>query len=797
MGRLLQKAKKEQDPKREPEAKEIRLRKVMPAIPLRDIIVFPGMVVPLLIGRQKTVNAVEEAQSLDNLVVLVFQENPEIEEPTQKDLLPVAILARILQVMRQSNGQMKLLVESLFRVKLTQVHTESRFFSVAVENIANARESGTEEEALVRLLVEALEKYLQVNPILPKEVLGSIFTANDPEKLSDMVAGYLPLKKEDKAQILDIDEIGARLRLILKIINKEIEVLEVQRQIQGEVFKKIEKSQRDYILQEQMKTIQQELGKETETSEVKTLQDKIDAAGMPEHVKKKAQEELDRFSKMMSLSPEATVIRNYLDWLISIPWQKTTEDNLDIKRAGDILDEDHYGLKKPKERILEYLAVRKRNAGLKGPILCFVGPPGSGKTSMGKSIARALGRQLTRVSLGGIHDEAEIRGHRRTYIGSLPGRIIQSIKKAGVKNPLFLLDEVDKIGSDFRGDPSSALLEVLDPEQNNAFNDHYLEVDFDLSQVLFITTANNETTIPPPLLDRMEIINLPGYTTSEKMEIAKKFLVPKEITANGLKPKEIAFSDEALGEIIKSYTREAGVRNLERQIANICRKVVKEKELNGGSVETTSKINRKRVAKYLGVPQYWNENSDLAAKIGVVTGLAWTEYGGDVLYTEVSILKGRGNLNITGRLGEVMKESCRIALSLVRQHGEDLKLDPDFYRRNDIHIHVPSGAVPKDGPSAGITLATALASALAKQPVPGDLAMTGEITLRGKIMPIGGLRVKLLAASRAGIKRVLIPKDNQRELAEIPKEELSGLQIIPVEDISEVFQLVFQGAVKK
>ena len=791
MTRLLQKNNSRKNQKNAPDSAEIKLRKVMPAIPLRDIVIFPGMVTPLLIGRQKTVNAVEEAQSLDNLVVLVFQKNAEVEEPIESDLFPVAILARILQVMRQSNGQMKLLVESLFRVKVTQVQSENRFFAVSVEPMVSVRERGTEEEALVRLLVEALEKYLQVNPILPREVLGSIFSAGEPEKLSDMVAGYLPLKKEDKAQILDINEITPRLRLILKILNKEIEVLEVQRQIQGEVFKKIEKNQRDYILQEQMKTIQQELGKETETSEVKALQEKVEAAGMPEPVKKKAQEELDRFSKMMNLSPEATVIRNYLDWLINLPWQKSTEDNLDIKRAAEILNEDHYGLQKPKERILEYLAVRKRNANLKGPIICFVGPPGSGKTSLGKSVARALDRQFTRISLGGVRDEAEIRGHRRTYIGSLPGRIIQSLRKAGVKNPVFLLDEVDKIGSDFRGDPSSALLEVLDPEQNNTFNDHYLEVDFDLSKVLFITTANNEATIPPPLLDRMEIINLLGYTTSEKMEIAKKFLVPKEIIANGLQPEEVAFSDESINEIVKSYTREAGVRSLQRQIATVCRKVVKEKELDGKKMEDRTKINKKRVAKYLGVPQYWSEGSDLSAKVGVVTGLAWTEYGGDVLFTEVSALKGRGNLIITGRLGEVMKESCRIALSLVRLHIDELKLDQEFYRRNDLHIHIPSGAVPKDGPSAGITIATALASCLTQRPVPGDLAMTGEITLRGKVMPIGGLRVKLLAASRSNIKRVLIPKDNQRELAEIPKEELANLEIIPVENISEVFRLIF------
>ncbi len=775
-----------------PGQKEIRLRKVMPTIPLRDIVVFPGMVVPLLIGRQKTINAVEEAQSTDNIVILVFQRNPETEDPQQEDLLPLATLARILQVIRQSNGQMKLLVESISRVRINQVYPESRFFATSVEPVTTVREPGKlEEEALVRLLIESLEKYLQINPILPREALGGIFSSSDPERLTDLVAGYLPFKKEDKEELLNTVEITPRLRLLLKVLNREIEILEVQRQIQGEVLKKIEKSQRDYILQEQMKTIQQELGKEAETSEVKSLQEKIEAAGMPDPVKKKALEELDRFSKMMSLSPEATVVRNYLDWLVNLPWQKATQDNLDIKRAEMILNEDHYGLERPKERILEYLAVRKRNPHLKGPILCFVGPPGSGKTSLGKSIARSLGRQFTRISLGGIRDEAEIRGHRRTYIGSLPGRIIQSLRKVGVKNPVFLLDEIDKIGMDFRGDPSSALLEVLDPEQNNTFNDHYLEVDFDLSQVLFITTANNEATIPPPLLDRMEIISLPGYTSSEKMEIAKRFLIPRERSANGLSEGEITFSDEAITEIIKSYTREAGVRNLQRQIANVCRKVVKEKELGKLSLEGSVKINKKRVAKYLGVPQYWTESADLAPKVGVVTGLAWTEYGGDVLFTEVSSLKGRGNLIITGRLGEVMKESCRIALSLVRMHAEELHLEADFYRRNDLHIHIPSGAVPKDGPSAGITISVAIASCLTQKPVPGDLAMTGEITLRGRIMPIGGLRVKLLAALRANIKRVIIPKDNERELSEIPKHELANLEIIPVENVLQVFQLVF------
>ncbi|MFH0796898.1 MAG: endopeptidase La [Candidatus Omnitrophota bacterium] len=777
--------------KNQSKVEEIRLHEIMPTIPLRDIIVFPGMVVPLLVGRPKTVNAIEEARVTDNLAVLVFQKNSETEEPSKADLFSVGVVAKILQVVHQNNGQVKVLVEALFRVRINTVYVESRYFATGVEVLAVFRQPGPEEEASVRLLGETVEIYLRLNPIIPRELQGNLFSFNDPEKLTDMVSGYLPLKKEDKAKVLEIDDLPNRFRLLLQILKKEIEVLEIQHKIQGEVFKKIEKNQRDYILQEQIKTIQQELGKETESSEVKSIQEKIEAAGMPETVKKKAMEELDRFSKMMSLSPEATVIRNYLDWMVNLPWQKVTEDNLDIRRAGTILEEDHYGLEKPKERILEYLAVRKRNPNLKGPILCFVGPPGSGKTSLGKSIARALDRQFTRISLGGVRDEAEIRGHRRTYIGSLPGRIIQSLRKVSVRNPVFLLDEVDKIGIDFRGDPSYALLEVLDPEQNNTFNDHYLEVDFDLSQVLFITTANNEATIPPPLLDRMEIISLPGYTLTEKIEIAKKFLIPREITDNGLKPEELLFTEESLAEVIRAYTREAGVRNLQRRIATICRKVVKEKELNGPGNGSLIRVTKRLASKYLGVPQYLDEKSDLVPKIGVVTGLAWTEYGGDVIFTEVGVLKGKGNLIITGRLGDVMKESCRIALSLVRMHSEDLKIDPDSFRKQDLHIHIPSGAVPKDGPSAGITIATALASRLAQKPVPGDLAMTGEITLRGKVMPIGGLRAKLLAASRAGIKRVIIPKDNQKDLAEIPKRELTGLEIIPVDSIEEVLDRAF------
>lgn len=763
----------------------------MPAIPLRDIVVFPGMVVPLLVGRQKTINAVEEAQSYDNNIVLVFQKDPRVEDPDRDDLLEVGVLARLVQVSRQPEGQIKLLAEALERVTVEDVFGNLRFFALGIGVRETDSKGDREEEALLRLLMEALENYLQLNPVVPREALGNLYTLDNPEQLADMVAGYLPIKRDQREKILFEKDFIARLRFLLACIKEETEVMNVQRRIQGEVFKKLEKSQRDYILQEQMKTIQQELGKETESSEIKVFKEKIEKSGMPAAVRKKALEELDRFSRMMNLSPEAAVIRNYLDWMVSLPWSKTTRDHLEIDRAAEILDEDHYGLEKAKERILEYLAVRKRTRKLKGPIICLVGPPGSGKTSLGKSVARALGRQFTRMSLGGVRDEAEIRGHRRTYIGSLPGRIIQSLRKAGVRNPVFLLDEVDKIGVDFRGDPASALLEVLDPEQNFAFNDHYLEVDFDLSQVLFITTANSEATIPEPLLDRMEIIYLPGYTLLEKMEIASRYLVPREMEANGLKEGEIQFSGEALAEIIRSYTREAGVRTLQRQIAAICRKTVKSREMEKKKAASreTLRVTARSVSRFLGVPRYLDEKKEREPRAGVVTGLAWTEYGGDVLHTEVIDLPGRGEPVITGRLGETMRESCRIAISLVRLHAQELGVNADFYRTRTLHIHVPSGAIPKDGPSAGITLAVAIASRLSGKAVPRDLAMTGEITLRGKVMAIGGLRAKLLAASRAGMKTVLIPEDNRKDLSEIPRREKAGLRIVPVGEVGDVFRL--------
>ncbi|MCM8829713.1 MAG: endopeptidase La, partial [Candidatus Omnitrophica bacterium] len=594
------------------------------------------------------------------------------------------------------------------------------------------------------------------------------------------------LKLKDKGALIEKIETGERLRLLIDILNQEIGLLEIQKKIQSQVIKKIEDTQRQYFLSEQLKEIQKELGKEGESDEISQLREKIKKAKMSPVAEEKAMEELTRLSKTMPLSPEATVIRTYLEWLINLPWDTRTEDNLDIAHAAKVLDEDHYGLEKVKERILEYLAVRKRSEGMKSPILCFVGPPGVGKTSLGKSIARAMGRKFVRVSLGGMRDEAEIRGHRKTYIGSLPGRIIQSIRKAGVKNPVFLLDEIDKLGKDFRGDPASALLEVLDPEQNHSFSDHYLEVEFDLSQVLFITTANTEYTIPPPLLDRTEIISLPGYTIWEKKEIAQRHLIPKQLKEHGLTEKNIKFSEEALFKIIRNYTREAGVRNLEREIANICRKVTKK------IVETNKEgfyhITAKSLESYLGPEKFSTPSGEKEHKVGVATGMAWTEYGGEILFTEVLIMKGKGNLILTGQLGDVMKESAQAALSYVRAHINDFGLDPDFYKDIDIHIHVPEGAIPKDGPSAGITIATALISCLTGKPVDAEIAMTGEITLQGKVLKIGGLKSKILAAHRSGIKKVIIPQENEKDLKEIPAKVKEDLEIVMVKNIREVIE---------
>jgi ATP-dependent Lon protease len=768
-------------------------KRSLPALPLRDLIIFPNMVVPLLVGRTRSINAVEEALANEEELFVVFQSDPQVDAPEMKDLYSVGVIVKVIQSVKEQNGVMKILVEVINRAFVKDFIKDKKGFTCRIEKVIEKAEEvkNNENEALSRLALELLQKYLGLNTSVPKELYSTISTIEDFSRLCDTIAGYLPLKIKDKGTVIETIPVSERLKALINILNSEIGVLEVQKKIQSQVIKKIEDTQKQYFLSEQLKEIQKELGKEGESSEIGLLREKIKKAKMPKSAESKATEELSRLSKTMPLSPEATVIRTYLEWLISLPWEEQTQDNLDIKHAEEVLNEDHYGLEKVKERILEYLAVRKRSEGLKGPILCFVGPPGVGKTSLGKSIARAMDRKCIRVSLGGIRDEAEIRGHRKTYIGSLPGRVIQSLKKVGVRNPVFLLDEIDKLGQDFRGDPASALLEVLDPEQNNSFSDHYLEVEFDLSKILFITTANTEFSIPPALLDRMEIIPLPGYTMWEKKEIAQRHLIPKQLKEHGLTDKNLKFSDDAIFHIIKNYTREAGVRNLEREIANICRKVTKrivEKKKEG-----PYNINVKSVEKYLGSEKFTPIESEKENKVGVATGMAWTEYGGEILFTEVLTMKGKGNLMLTGQLGDVMKESAQAALSYVRAHISELGLESDFYKDIDIHIHVPEGAIPKDGPSAGITIATALISCLTGKPVEASIAMTGEITLQGKVLKIGGLKSKLLAAHRSGIKRVIIPAENEKELKEIPKKIREEMGVKTVKNISEVIEQAIIG----
>jgi len=761
--------------------------KVKPAIPLRDLIVFPNMVVPLLVGRTRSLNSVEEALANEENLVVVFQKDPQVDDPSVEELHSVGVAVKIIQSVKEQSGVIKILVEVIERVAVKGFSRNKKFYSVSAEKIKEPLEKNKENEALMRFVLELLDKYLSLNTSVPKELYSTISSLEDASRLADTIAGYLPLKLKDKAKILETIPLRDRLQVLIDILNSEIGVLEVQKKIQNKVIKKIEDTQKQYFLSEQLKEIQKELGKEGDSDEINQLREKIKKANLPVNAQNKAAEELSRLSKTMPLSPEATVIRTYLEWLISLPWNDKTEDKLDIKHSEKILDEDHYGLEKVKERILEYLAVRKRAEGLKSPILCFVGPPGVGKTSLGKSIARAMGRKCVRISLGGIRDEAEIRGHRKTYIGSMPGRIIQSLRKVNVNNPIFLLDEVDKLGKDFRGDPASALLEVLDPEQNVSFSDHYLEIEFDLSKILFITTANTEFSIPSPLLDRMEIISLPGYTIWEKKEIAKKFLIPKQLKEHGLTNKNVKFSDDAVSCIIKNYTREAGVRNLEREIANVCRKITK--IIVETAKEGPYNITVKNVEKHLGPEKFSSIQSEKEHKTGVATGMAWTEYGGEILFTEVLTMKGKGNLILTGQLGEVMKESAQAALSYVRAHTADLGIESDFYKEIDIHIHVPEGAIPKDGPSAGITIAIALISCLLKRPVDAHIAMTGEITLQGKVLKIGGLKSKILAAHRSGIKRVIIPAENEKDLKEIPKKVKEELDIKAVNNISEVIKL--------
>ncbi|MFZ5585372.1 MAG: endopeptidase La [Thermodesulfobacteriota bacterium] len=759
-----------------------------PLLPLRDIVVFPHMVAPLFVGREKSVAALEYAMEHERLIFLATQREARVDEPGQNDIHRIGTLSTVLQLLRLPDGTVKALIEGRERARIQAFLPGDGLFLVELEPLAEGFPADLESEALIRSVNASFEQFAKLQKKIPNEVLLSVSSITEPGLLADTVVGHMPFKLEDKQKLLEIIEPNRRLERLYELMRSEIEILQIEQRIKSRVKRQMEKTQREYYLNEQMRAIQKEMGEKDDTkSEVKDLEEKLKAKRLPRDAAEKVKAELKKLKMMSPMSAEATVVRNYVDWLLGIPWNERTRDKLDLKDAARILDEDHYGLEKPKERILEFLAVQAMVRKIKGPILCFVGPPGVGKTSLARSIARAMGRNFIRVSLGGVRDEAEIRGHRRTYIGALPGKVIQSMRRAKSVNPVFCLDEVDKMSTDFRGDPSAALLEVLDPEQNYAFNDHYLDVDYNLSEVMFITTANTLFSIPAPLQDRMEIIRLPGYTELEKLAIAKQFLLPKQAKANGLKPDQAQLSDNAILEIIQRYTREAGVRNLEREIAGICRKVAK-KLVEESDRQGQVKISRGAIETYLGVPKYRHGLPEDRDYVGLANGLAWTEVGGEVLTTEAIILPGRGKLIITGKLGEVMQESAQAALSYVRSRGRGLGLPEDFYRNLDIHVHVPEGAIPKDGPSAGITLATALVSALTRIPVRSDVAMTGEITLRGRVLPIGGLREKVLAAHRANIKKVLIPKDNEKDIKEIPEKVLKAVELVPVESMDEVLK---------
>jgi len=761
---------------------------VVPLLPVRDVVIFPYMVVPLLVGRLRSVNAIEEAMLHDKLILICAQKDPKIEDPTKEEIFNIGTLAEILQLLRLPDGTAKILVEGLRRLKIKEFLSTERFFQVRVEEIEEEIEKTVEIEALMRAVHDQFERYINLNPRVSPEILAALVGVEEPHKFVDIIVAHLSIKVQDKQKILETINPKERLEKLNEILSSEIEILTIEDKIQKKVLTKIGKVQKDYYLSEQLKAIQEELGEKGTSSEIEYLKKQVKEARMPQEVEEKAMKEIERLKQMFPFSPETTVVRNYLDWLVNLPWSKETEDNIDIKRAEKILEEDHYGLKKVKERVLEYLAVRKLVDKMKGPILCFVGPPGTGKTSVGKSIARALGRKFVRISLGGVRDEAEIRGHRRTYVGALPGRIIQSIRRVKSKNPVFVLDEVDKMSMDFRGDPSSALLEVLDPEQNNTFSDHYLEVEFDLSKVMFITTANTLFPIPPALRDRMEVIEFPGYTEDEKFHIADKFLIPKELEAHGLKKENVKISKSAILRIIREYTQEAGVRNLEREIANICRKVAK-KIAKEEKRTLKLRISCANIPKYLGPPKFDRGKKEEGSEIGVATGVAWTEVGGDVIIIEVVVVPGKGQLLLTGLMGEMMQESAKAALSYIRSRTGKLKIDKDFYKKCDIHIHVPRGAIPKDGPSAGVTMACALISALVKKPLSPDIAMTGEITLRGRILQVGGIKEKILAAHRAGIKTFILPAENRKDIEDIPKNILREISLKFVKNMDEVLKI--------
>ena len=795
------------------------ITKNLPVLPLRDVVVFPNMVIPLFVGRERSMRALELAMDGEKQILLLAQRSPEIDDPAPKDMYEVGTIASVLQLVKLPDGTIKVLVEGLERAKIRKVREESGVYLADVSAVVTVDAEPKELEVMRTSLISQFEQLVKLNRKIPPELMTTLTGLSETVRLADTVAAHLSVKLADKQAVLEMESLAERVEALLGLIAGEADVLQIEKKIRGRVKTQMEKSQREYYLNEQMKAIQKELGDNEEApNEIEALRKRMDAAGMPKLVLAKAKAEFNKLKMMSPMSAEASVVRNYLDWLINTPWVRRSKIRRDLVAAEAVLDADHYGLEKVKERIVEYLAVQQRVKKMKGPILCLVGPPGVGKTSLGQSIARATNRKFIRVSLGGVRDEAEIRGHRRTYIGSMPGRIVQNLCKVKTRNPLFMLDELDKMSTDFRGDPSSALLEVLDPEQNNTFNDHYLEVDLDLSEVMFIATANT-LNIPGPLLDRMEIIRIPGYTEDEKLAIAKRYLLPKQIEANGLKPEELKLADGALTEIIRRYTREAGVRSLERELAKICRKVVKELTVQAAKdaikpkpkaeskaktakrtktdiavIDATTKpatvsITAKQVEKYLGVARYRFGSAEERDEIGLVTGLAWTEVGGEILHIEVSVLPGKGKMQQTGQLGDVMQESIHAALSVVRARSENLGIDPDFHQNVDIHVHVPEGATPKDGPSAGIAMCTALVSALTKIPVRANIAMTGEITLRGRVLPIGGLKEKLLAAVRAGINHVLIPEDNAKDLPEIPENIKANLKISPVRWIDQVLDL--------
>ncbi|MBO7610584.1 MAG: endopeptidase La [Elusimicrobia bacterium] len=776
------------------EKRSISLPTVLPMLPVRDVVVFPSMVLPIAVGREKSIRALEEAMTSERYIFVATQKNLQIEDPSPDDIYSIGSVCEVLQMLKMPDGTLKILIECVARAQWTEFKlTDKGYVEVGLNIFDENIERTPEVEAVMRRIVALFEQYVKLNPRMPMEISISVSNIQDPSKLADTIASHISIKSSEKQAILEAVNPLKRLNKIIQILNTEIEILNIERRIQNRVRNQIEKNQKEYYLNEQMKAIQKELKQKDDNSkEIEELRAKIKESSMSEEAREVAEKELARMEKMMPQSPEASVIRTYIEWLLDLPWKKLTKDNLDLVRAKEILDEDHYGLDKVKERVIEYLAVLSRVKKIKGPILCFIGPPGVGKTSIAKSVARSLGRNFVRISMGGVRDEAEIRGHRRTYIGSMPGKIIQSMKKAGSSNPVFILDEIDKMGSDWRGDPSAALLEVLDPEQNYAFGDHYLDVDYDLSDVMFITTANTLNNIPNTLLDRLEIIRFSGYTDEEKLLIAKKFLIKKQMKDHGLKEEELVIDDSAIKEVIASYTREAGVRNLNREMANLCRKAAKELALEK---KDNIKISAKNVEKYLGIPHYEREKISENG-IGVVTGLAWTEVGGETLTIEVNKMKGKGMLNLTGQLGNVMKESVQAAFTYVKSSAKKLGIKENMFKDTDFHVHVPEGAVPKDGPSAGLAMATALASVCMNKPVRKRLAMTGEITLRGRALAIGGLKEKVLAAYREGIDTVLFPEANKKDLVDIPDNVKKKIKMIPVKHMDEVIKYAFDKKIK-